>query len=138
MRENTQYTANKPTGGTGLLGVHPAISVVANFCTDELYQNKCLAPMRGEGVVYAAQWYDESGKPRDCLTASPPLNIDEPPSGVEDTQVAVLPMTPAPTDMAGKVPDDDAEKKASSSESDSSSSSSSSGSGDSSSDSASS
>ena len=81
-----------------------------------------------------------SGKPRDCLTASPPTNPDEPPSGPEDVQNEEVPLTtPAPTDTVGNVPDDDAKsKKASSSESESDSGSSSSGSGDSSSDSASS
>ena len=42
--------------------------------------------MKGEGVVYSPQWYDASGKPLDCLTASPPTNPDEPPSGPEDVQ----------------------------------------------------
>ena len=84
MWKNTQYTTAVPTGGTGLLGVRPAISEVT-FCTDEKEAGRSLAPMKGEGVVYSPQWYDASGKPLDCLTASPPINpSEEPPSGPED------------------------------------------------------
>ena len=98
--------------------------------------------MKGEGIVYSPQWYDASGKPLDCLTASPPTNPDEPSSGPEDIQnEEVMSATPAPVNTAGNGPDNNAKsKKASSSESesDSGSSGSGSGSGDSSPDSASS
>ena len=88
--------------------------------------------MKGEGVVYSPQWYDASGKPLDCLTASPPTNpSEEPPSGPEDKHnEEVTSVPPAPVDTAGDGPDDDAKsKKASSSESESDSGSSGSGSG---------
>ena len=108
MWKNTQYTAAVPTGGTGLLGVRPAISEVANFCTDEMNAGRSLAPMKGEGVVYSPQWYDASGKPMDCLTASPPTNPDEPPSSPEDVPNEEVPLaTPAPVNTAGNGPDDD-------------------------------
>ena len=142
MWRNTQYTAAVPIGGTGLLGVWPAIIEVVTFCTDEMDAGRSLAPMKGEGIVYSPKWYDVSGKPLDCLTASPPMNPNEPLSGPEDVQNGeVMPVAPAPVNMAGTGPDDDAKsKKASSSESesDSGSSGSGSGSGDSSPDSASS
>ena len=102
MWRNTQYTAAVPTRGTGLLGVRPAISEVATFCTDEMDAGRSLAPMKGEGVVYSPKWYDASGKPLDCLTASPPTNPDEPPSGPEDKQnEEVTPVAPAPVNMVG-------------------------------------
>ena len=125
-----QYTTAVPTGGTGLLGVRPAISEVT-FCTDEMQAGRSLAPMKGEGVIYSPQWYDASGKPLDCLTASPLTNPDEPPSGPEDKHnEEVTSAVPAPVDTAGNGPDDDAKsKKASSSESESDSGSSGSGSG---------
>ena len=144
MWENTQYTAAVPTGGTGLLGVRPAISEVT-FCTDEIEAGRSLAPMKGEGVVYSPQWYDASGKSLDCLTTSPPTNpFEEPPSGPEDKHdEEVTSVPPAAVNTVGDGPDDDTKsKKASSSESESDSDSSGSGlgsgSGDSSSDSASS
>ena len=87
--------------------------------------------MKGEGVIYSPQWYDASGKPLDCLTASPLMNPNEPPSGPEDVQnEEVTSAMPAPVNTAGNGPDDDAKsKKASSSESESDSGSSGSGSG---------
>ena len=129
MWKNTQYTAAVPTGGTGLLGVWPAISEVVTFCTDEMDAGRSLALMKGEGIVYSPQWYDASGKPLDCLTASPPTNPDEPPSGPEDKHnEEVTLVMPAPVDMVGDGPDNDAKsKKASSSESESDSGSSGSG-----------
>ena len=128
---NTQYTAAVPAGGTGLVSVRPAISEVANFCTDEMSAGRSLAPMKGEGVVYSPQWYDVSGKPLDCLTASPLTNPDEPPSSPEGVPNEEVPLvTPAPVNMAGNGPDNDTKsKKASSSESESESGSSGSGSG---------
>ena len=142
MWRNTQYTAAVPTGGTGLLGVRPAISEVVTFCTDEMDAGRSLAPMKGEGVVYSPKWYDASGKPLDCLTASPPVDPEEPPSNPEDKHEDITSVSPAPINTVGNGPDDDAKsKKASSSESESGSGSSSgsgSGSGDSSSDSSSS
>ena len=130
MWKNTQYTAAVPTGGTGLLGVRPAISEVT-FCTDEMEAGRSLALMKVEGVVYSPRWYNASGKPLDCLTASPPTNPDEPPSGPEDKHNEEVTLAvPAPVDMAGDGPDNDAKsKKASSSESESNSGSSGSGSG---------
>ena len=131
MWKNTQYTAAVPTGGTGLLGVRPAISEVI-FCTDEKDAGRSLALMKEEGIVYSPQWYDASRKPLDCLTASPPINpSEEPLSGPEDKhneEVMLLP--PGPVDTVGDGPDDDAKsKKVSSSESESDSGSSGSGSG---------
>ena len=142
MWRNTQYTTAVPTGGTGLLGIQPAISEVT-FCTDEMDVGRSLAPMKGEGVVYSRKWYDASGKPLDCLTSSPPIDPEEPPSDPEDKHEDITLVLPAPINTVGDGPDDDAKsKKASGSESESSSSSSSSssgsGSGDSSSDSSSS
>ena len=129
MWKNMQYTMAVPTGGTGLLGVRPAISEVATFCTDEKDAGRSLALMKGEGVIYSPQWYDASGKPLDCLTASPLTNPDEPPSGPEDKHnEEVTTVQPAPVDMAGDGPDDDDKsKKVSSSESESDSGSSGSG-----------
>ena len=130
MWKNTQYTAAVPTGGTGLLGVRPAISEVVTFCTDEMDAHRSLAPMKGEGIVYSSQWYDASGKPLNCLTASPLINPDEPLSGPEGKHNEVTLAMPAPVNMAGNGPDNDAKsKKASSSESESNSGSSGSGSG---------
>ena len=146
MWKNMQYTAVVPTGGTGLLGARPAISKVATFCTDEMDASRSLALMKGEGVIYSPQWYDASGKPLDCLTASPLTNPDEPPSGPEDKHNKEVPAVPSkPVDVVGDGQNNDAKsKKASSSKSGSDTGSSGSGSGsgsgseDSSSDSASS
>ena len=88
--------------------------------------------MKGEGIIYSPQWYDASGKPLDCLTASPPINpSEEPPSDPEDKHTKeVTSLPPVPVDATGDGPDDDAKsKKASSSESESDSGSSGSGSG---------
>ena len=118
MWTNTQYTAAVPTGGTGLLGVRPVFSEVT-FCTDEKDSGRSLAPMKGEDVVYSPQWYDVSGKPLDCLTASLPTNpSEEPPSDPEDKHnEEVMSVLSAPVDTTGGSPDDDAKsKKASSSE----------------------
>ena len=133
MWENTQYTAVVPTGGTGLRGVRPAISEVT-FCANEKDACRSLALMKGEGVVYPPEWYDESGKPLECLNATRPTNPSNvPPSGPEnkpDEEVVLA--LPVLDDTAGDGSgrEGDAKPKgASSSESDSSSSSSDSSSG---------
>ena len=77
--------------------------------------------MRGEGIVYSAQWYDESGTAQGLphsLAASEGRQATV--LQLRTRRIEVSLMTPAPTDTAGNVPDDDAKsKKASSSESDS-------------------
>ena len=67
---NTEYTAAVPDGGSGLLGVWPAISLVT-FCAGE-EAKRSLAQLTGEGMVYSPKWCDKSEKPLESLLPGKP------------------------------------------------------------------